>query len=626
MAAEQVNKKDDKQADEEVAAAKAVVAKPVKPKNGKQAEGIQAAAADVGVEEGANGAAGRAEQAVDAPRRRQEYLIAHTRGLLPAGSSPFDLQLLTAALRQGDIAGVEVRRTLNAPAKAEELGLLAAVPATSREIIVAAMDDAAVELLQQQPQLEIEPNLYLELAPAAPTLNPLNLQPILPPLPGGQNPGVLRPLAGGFNTVVHVQAADGTPQPAAEVYIFGSGQHFGVTDAQGNAAISLAGENTISITGLYIKPKGGFWDRWIARPAIDANAAYVVSLRDLSDSFIGFPDQEVIDWGFKAMKIDQLTPREQYSGAGIKVAVVDSGAAAQTHRDIKGQVKSGFNILTRAEPGWDNDEQSHGTHCAGVIAGAANGRGIRGIAPKAELVVYKIFPGGQFDHLIDALDRCIQEGVDIVNLSLGADQSSARVEEWLAAAKQSGVACIVAAGNSSGAVKFPASSKHVLAVAAIGQQGTFPVDSFHANQLFAPPDANGYFSARFSCFGPEVAVCAPGVAVLSSVPDDSFAAWDGTSMAGPHVAGLAALILAHHPDFQRDPYKQRNAQRVDRLFEIIKASAMPLNLGGALRTGAGLPDAVAAFRQSAPVGAGAVGAGATGTTPRGVQALFDLWK
>jgi hypothetical protein len=84
------------------------------------------------------------------------------------------------------------------------------------------------------------------------------------------------------------------------------------------------------------------------------------------------------------------------------------------------------------------------------------------------------------------------------------------------------------------------------------------------------------------------------VAILSSVPPDNFAVWDGTSMATPHVTGLAALVLAHHADFQ-GAYKTRNAQRVERLFQILKRSAQPLNLGDPYRVGAGLPDALQAL-------------------------------
>jgi subtilisin family serine protease len=115
--------------------------------------------------------------------------------------------------------------------------------------------------------------------------------------------------------------------------------------------------------------------------------------------------------------------------------------------------------------------------------------------------------------------------------------------------------------------------------------------------------SDGFFSARFTCFGPEVGVCAPGVAILSSVPPDNFAVWDGTSMAAPHVTGLAALVLAHHADFQ-GAYKARNASRVERLFQILKQSARPLNLGDPYRVGAGLPDALQALSLAPPAAAG----------------------
>jgi subtilisin family serine protease len=81
------------------------------------------------------------------------------------------------------------------------------------------------------------------------------------------------------------------------------------------------------------------------------------------------------------------------------------------------------------------------------------------------------------------------------------------------------------------------------------------------------------------------------VAILSSVPEKGFAAWDGTSMAAPHITGLAALVLAHHPDFRTPELQARSGARVDRLFQILKASATPVVLGDTTRTGAGLPDA-----------------------------------
>jgi subtilisin len=207
--------------------------------------------------------------------------------------------------------------------------------------------------------------------------------------------------------------------------------------------------------------------------------------------------------------------------------------------------------------------------------------------------VCKLFPGGHVSQLIDALEYCIEHQVDVASLSLSGCEPSEVLEQQLLRAKRLGVACIAAAGNSGGAVEYPASSPQVLAVAALGKWGEFPADSYHARTA-GLVDSAGFFSPRFTCVGPQIALCAPGVAILSAVPPNNYAVWDGTSMAAAHVAGLAALVLAHHPEFLTR-FKLRNSARVDRLFQILAASALPVGSGDPWRTGFGLPDVPAAL-------------------------------
>jgi subtilisin family serine protease len=104
--------------------------------------------------------------------------------------------------------------------------------------------------------------------------------------------------------------------------------------------------------------------------------------------------------------------------------------------------------------------------------------------------------------------------------------------------------------------------------------------------------AGGLFVPPFSSRGPELDLCAPGVAIVACRSPDGYAICDGTSLAAAHVTALAALILAHHGDF-RGSFVRRDFQRVERLFQILKATAQPI--GHHWQTGAGLPDAARAL-------------------------------
>jgi subtilase family protein len=508
--------------------------------------------------------------------RKQQYLVG--RRAAP-GIQPFDLNLLEANFQR---TGIEIVKRITPPAV---LGAFAA--GAPQEILVARMTPDQADTIKQSARgtVVIEPDHPIGLALPAP----------MPPTL--RDPGVL-PAAAGFSIRVTVLGRNNAPLEGANVYLFGSvWPAQGATDANGQATLTLVGETPATVKGLYVKPVADYWSFWLPDPPIDPLQENIVTLTPFDQTIANFPSQQSLGWGQKAMKLDQLP--SGFDGRGVRVGIIDSGAA-QTHRDLQTILKGGYDTIAQGAPGesWTVDTVMHGSHCAGIIAGADNGAGIRGFAPAADVYAYKIFPEGRFSNLIEALNHCIEDNVDVVNLSLGSDQPSELVEQKLQEARDAGIACIVAAGNSGGPVQYPAASKQVLAVSAIGRVGVFPPDSYHGTTMLTdPPPSDGYFSARFSCFGPEIGVCGPGVAIVSSVPPNNYAAWDGTSMATPHITGLAALVLAHHPDFSgaRAPFRQRNAQRVDRLFQVLKDSAQPLALGDRTRTGAGLPDATRAL-------------------------------
>lgn len=526
--------------------------------------------------------------------------------------SPLSLTGLVDSARKGQLSGVRVKKTVKRAqglAELSPLSFMGGAPAPEdHEVVVLEMEDRHASQIAQHPDavVEIDHDLrYQSPYGAAPGLAQI--------LQGAQanqqllNQMIIERRQALYRTMyapsaqsqasevmtVNVSATDRPACSGAEVMFFGSSGTViakAVSDDQGVARLDLQGTPLSSVVGAYVKPAYDYWERYIPQPQFDENDSISVILRPLSSRFPGFPQKRVIGWGMHEMGIPSL-PGE-YNGEGVKIAIIDSGAAT-THDDLSDRVREGYDLVNQSDSSWQDDQISHGSHCAGVVTGLSpEGIGIKGIATAAEVMAMKIFPGGSYSDLIGALHRCIEQGVDAVNLSLGSDQESQLVEQAIVQAKDQGMACIVAAGNSGGPVQYPARSANTLAVSAIGKFGTFPQDSFHAMQVMtelgAVPTQDGLFAARFSCFGPEVDVCAPGVAILSSVPPNNYASWDGTSMATPHVTGLAALALAHHPALQG---AGRSASRVEQLFGVLKGCSRPLTLGSPYHTGAGIPDA-----------------------------------
>jgi subtilisin len=526
--------------------------------------------------------------------RDRTFLIAKNDAIALAGAPALDFDFLVQQLQADPNVTVQSVRT------PQRLEVAAAGPSIARTVVVATMPDEIVAELEKHPQVVVEEDLPVYPLPVPP--------PIAGDLLANSDPAFVSPFGTATTWQIEVVSSSGAPVRDATVYLYGRGiPTQGRTDASGMVTLSLLNETDSTLMAVYVDPQRDHWSLWVNRPALTSGTISTLTLTPLGDTFAGFPDTQLVGWGQQAMRLDQVPAA--MDGRGVRVAVVDSGAAALTHPDLTA-VTAGTDLTTApANPvHWRDDVVAHGSHCTGIIAGADNGRGVRGFAPGAEVHEARIFPGGTLSQLMAALDYCVDAGVDVVNMSLGTGGNSSVFLAHLAQAKQQGVAVIVAAGNSSGPVQFPGISPDVLTVAAIGRDGTFPDSSYHAQQRWTggTSTAGGYFAAQFSCHGDEVDVCGPGVAVVSSVPSDGFASWDGTSMATPHVTGLAVLVLAHHPDFTAPALQLRTAARVDRLFEILRASATPLDVGDATRTGAGLPDAVRAL------GLGVPGAAANG--------------
>lgn len=272
-----------------------------------------------------------------------------------------------------------------------------------------------------------------------------------------------------------------------------------------------------------------------------------------------------MEWGLKAIGLENTN----YTGKGIDVCILDTGLET-SHPDFSAEVIEGKSFIDGED--WNRDPNGHGTHCAGVAAGntrSDNGKRY-GIARDCNLKIAKVLADngrGTTSSVIDAIDWAITKKFRILSLSLASpvkldDQPSVLFETIGERALENNCLIIAAAGNDSNRpqipqpVSMPANSKSIVAVGAIDAQMKI---------------------ARFSnaglnpSTGGSINVCAPGVDIISSYPKNAknknnlYYSMSGTSMAAPHVSGLAALYMEQFPN--------KSAKEI---WELIENKARPI--------------------------------------------------
>lgn len=288
------------------------------------------------------------------------------------------------------------------------------------------------------------------------------------------------------------------------------------------------------------------------------------------ESIIAKPDV-IIPPGVRLIGAEKMWPLTK--GQGVVIAIIDTGIDLE-HPDLKLNLIGGRNFVPGEDPNNIQCSHPHGVHVAGTIC--ANGR-IMGVAPHAKYLVLKVFGkdgNGSNKTIADAFRYAVNwrgphgERVDIINASLGGPSDDWQLHEALKYAVLNNILCCCAAGNegdsnvSSYEIGYPAMYQEALSIGAI--------------------DFNGKV-AMFSNSNPEVDIAAPGDKILSCYPGGAYAELSGTSMATPHVAGMAALYISKFKmRFGRKPTENE-------LYILLKSLTMDIDqVGIDANTGAGL--------------------------------------
>ena len=271
---------------------------------------------------------------------------------------------------------------------------------------------------------------------------------------------------------------------------------------------------------------------------------------------------DFIPTGVRRIRADHATEPNAsgsgFTGAGMRVAVIDTGIDL-THPDLVANIDAGLgrNCIAGGSP---QDDNGHGTHVAGIVAAAADGSGVVGVAPDARLVPIKVLDregSGSYSSVICAIDYLTGLATDgdpgndvqVANMSFGDVGSAGScadgfLHEAICASTAAGIVYVAAAGNATAnaSTYIPAAYPEVIAVSALadfdGEPGGF------AGCVAGDCDDT---LAYFSNFGLVVDVTAPGSRITSTWLGGVYATASGTSMAAPHVAGVAALALAESP-------------------------------------------------------------------------------
>ncbi|WP_052697454.1 S8 family serine peptidase [Methanoculleus bourgensis] len=249
-------------------------------------------------------------------------------------------------------------------------------------------------------------------------------------------------------------------------------------------------------------------------------------------------------WGPGGIGADYAWSIERGESSVI-IAVIDTGVD-YTHPDMGNYITGGYDWINNDDD--PMDDHGHGTHCAGIAAAVSNNAlGVAGIS-QSGIMAEKVldFKGSGTSSLTAAAIRhAADNGADVISMSLGAAEPSRIVEEACRYAWEKGCILVAASGNGgANLINYPAAYDIVIAVGSVGKTG-----------LRSP----------FSNYGTNLELVAPGESILSTTPGNTYGLRSGTSMACPHVAGVAALLLSRYPGMSNLEVRKRLTETADDL-------------------------------------------------------------